>query len=132
MATVCFWCCSHVVVLVFWCQVHILLSPYLYILIHVSHSLGWLGRCVACIKEQQVYYDEHNARAKEKRYRIKQYEINFLKGKDKVQINSHDLVARPLFARLAQRIKAGSKIDVVEELRKIAVKVDSRKYISCR
>ena len=42
-----------------------------------------------------------------------------------MQINSHDLVAWPLFARLAKQIKACREINVVEELRKIAVKVDT-------
>ena len=42
-----------------------------------------------------------------------------------MQINSHDLVAWPLFAKLSRAIKSSCTLDVVEELRKIAVEVDA-------
>ena len=66
----------------------------------------------------------------EKRKRIKKYELDFLRHGKKVQVNSHDLVAWPLFSKLKKAVNTGSDtLDVVEELRKIAVQVGAYEYI---
>ena len=65
-----------------------------------------------------------NEGAKEKRHRIKQHEREFLFQKKFVKINSHDLIAWKLFAKLRKAMKTSPSLDIVEELRKIAVQVD--------
>lgn len=91
---------------------------------------SWLSRCNDCSHIQQVKHDQKsNDRAKAKRHRIKEHEMEYLSSGIKVRVNSHDLVAWPLFAKLSKEIAtakaAGIDIDSFEELRKIAVKVQT-------
>lgn len=88
-----------------------------------THTLGWLGRCVECSEKHKVEYTKRNECAKAKRHRVKEHEREFLECEKKVQINSHDLIACPMFAKLKKEIKACPTIDITEELRKIAVQV---------
>ena len=90
-------------------------------------SRAWLGRCIECNARHIDHYKKTNNKAKEKRHRIKQDEHEFLCGIHCVQVNSLDIIAWPLFARLNQNLLAchdtETKVDVVEALRKIAAKV---------
>ena len=65
-----------------------------------------------------------NESAKEKRQRIKQHEREFLFQRKLVKINSHDFIAWKLFAKLRKTMNESPSLDIVEELRKIAVQVD--------
>ena len=88
---------------------------------------GWTRRCVACSEKNRLRASVSNARAMEKRHRIKKAEAEFIECGKIVKVNSHDKVAWPLFAQLKKdMITARSEADafnIADELRKIAIKV---------
>lgn len=89
-------------------------------------SRGWLGRCIACNSKHMDNYMKTNKDALDKRRRIKQEENEYLYGVCRVQVNSLDILAWPLFAKLKKSWvddNTHNKFDIGEALRKIAVKV---------
>ena len=86
-------------------------------------SRGWLGRCVECNIKHIENYRKTNKKAMHKRHRIKQDEQEYLYGICRVQVNSLDIIAWPLFAALKKDSDNRMQFDMDEELRKIAVKV---------
>ena len=101
----------------------------------------WITRCVDCSDKHQLLTHKHNQRKKETRNRIRQEELIHLRsGKivqvlhtlthlfthslthtlTRAQVNSHDLIAWPLFAKLNMGQHEGN---LLEKLRQIAAKV---------
>ena len=97
---------------------------------------SWHSRCNDCsLLQQTKHYHKSNDRAKAKRHKIKQDEMDYLSTGKKVLVNSLDLIAWPLFAKLRKDIakakSAGIGIDSSEELRKISVQVRVDRYHTC-
>ena len=85
--------------------------------------LGWHNLCVDCSSKKKKIDDVANALAMQKRHRIKNDEFEFLRRGKLVEINSLDLSAWYLFAKMKQTLANSPNKNILEELRKIAAKV---------
>lgn len=70
----------------------------------VLNPHGWLNVCIECSEKYQETFDRHNTQAKEKRHRIREDEIEYLRSGNKVQVNKLDLTAWKMFAEMKKKI----------------------------